>query len=313
MSAKDKNAPEESNENDLKERCFVITPIGSKGEPIRRHIDGVIQAAIRPALENSGYQVIAAHTMRESGAIDKQIFRELYEDKLVIANLTQNNPNVLYELAARHCFGKPVIIIAEEGSVLPFDILKERAIFYVNDGLGMLELRNELRERLDKTNFKQVESPIHDLILGIKKDAKVYADIENGKVSKSDGTTDREVMVHILEKLEDLETKIQRSTQNPIEDGEIIFFRYYCRFSVEGPAGMELQPELEMALMRELKLRFEAVRGIKINLMNDELSIEFVSRIDMIPRVFRQKMSAILEQYGFKKVECIGTNRMALR
>ena len=190
--------------NDLKERCFVITPIGGKENPIRRHIDGVIQAAIKPTLEEYGYQVIAAHTMSESGAIDKQIFRELYEDKLVIANLTQNNPNVLYELAARHCFGKPVIIIAEDGSTLPFDILRERTIFYVNDGLGILKLQDDLRQAIDSIKFEKDGSPIHDIIQSINKDAKVYADVENGKILERDGITDREVMVHILEKLEDL-------------------------------------------------------------------------------------------------------------
>lgn len=129
MKDDEKSACKEIGDCSSRERCFVVTPIGSEGDPIRRHIDGVIKAAIKPVLEADGYQVIAAHTMSESGTIDKQIFKELYEDKLVIANLTQNNPNVMYELAARHCFGKPVIIIAEEGSVLPFDILRERTIF----------------------------------------------------------------------------------------------------------------------------------------------------------------------------------------
>ena len=33
-----------------KEKCFIITPIGDDTDPIRRHIDGIIDAAIRPAL-----------------------------------------------------------------------------------------------------------------------------------------------------------------------------------------------------------------------------------------------------------------------
>ena len=105
MKDDEKSARKEIGDCSSRERCFVVTPISSEGGPIRRHIDGVIKAAIKPVLEADGYQVIAAHTMSESGTIDKQIFKELYEDKLVIANLTQNNPNVMYELAARHCFG----------------------------------------------------------------------------------------------------------------------------------------------------------------------------------------------------------------
>ena len=43
-----------------KKRCFIITPIGNDNDSIRRHIDGIIDAAIKPALEPD-YEVVAAH------------------------------------------------------------------------------------------------------------------------------------------------------------------------------------------------------------------------------------------------------------
>ena len=91
--------------------------------------------------------------------------------------------------------------IAEEGSVLPFDILRERTIFYINDAQGILDLRERLQRAVESIKFTKASSPIHDIIHSIKKDAKVYADVESGNISGNDGTTDREVMRHILEKL----------------------------------------------------------------------------------------------------------------
>ena len=83
-----------------KKRCFIITPIGNDNDSIRRHIDGIIDAAIKPALEPD-YEVVAAHKITETGTITKQIIKEIYQDELAIANLTGNNPNVMYELAVR--------------------------------------------------------------------------------------------------------------------------------------------------------------------------------------------------------------------
>ena len=96
-----------------KEKCFIITPIGDDTDPIRRHIDGIIDAAIRPALGEK-YEIEVAHQISEPGSITKQIIREIFSDKLAIANLTSKNPNVMYELAFRHSLGKPVIMIAEK-------------------------------------------------------------------------------------------------------------------------------------------------------------------------------------------------------
>ena len=85
-----------------KKRCFIITPIGNDNDSIRRHIDEIIDAAIKPALEPD-YEIVAAHKITETGTITKQIIKEIYQDELAIANLTGNNPNVMYELAIRYC------------------------------------------------------------------------------------------------------------------------------------------------------------------------------------------------------------------
>ena len=67
-------------------KCFIITPIGKETDPIRRHIDGIIDAAIIPALGNK-YEIVVAHKITTPGTITKQIINEIYSDELVIANL----------------------------------------------------------------------------------------------------------------------------------------------------------------------------------------------------------------------------------
>lgn len=147
------------------DRCFIITPIGDDSDPIRRHIEGIIEAAIRPAL-GAKYDLIVAHKISEPGSITKQIIKEIYADKLAIANLTNKNPNVMYELAFRHSLGKPVIMIAEKGTPLPSDIIMERTIFYQNDAQGVLELRDniiaaEAKIDFDKEKRKQSDIRCH--------------------------------------------------------------------------------------------------------------------------------------------------------
>ena len=89
---------------------------------------------------------MVAHKISEPGSITKQVISEIYDSKLVIANLTNRNPNVMYELALRHAIGKPAIMIAEKGTLLPADIITQRTIFYQNDAKGVLELRDELKK-----------------------------------------------------------------------------------------------------------------------------------------------------------------------
>src|SRR5688572_1260591 len=98
----------ETNEKKTQKRCFVITPIG------------------------------------DSASITSQVIEHLLTDELVVANLTELNPNVMYELAVRHAARLPVVTLAHQGTKLPFDIADERTIYFTNDMQGVEELKPAL-------------------------------------------------------------------------------------------------------------------------------------------------------------------------
>lgn len=194
-----------------KKTCFIITPIGKEHDPIRRHIDGVIKAVIEPVLEENDYKPIVPHYMTTPGSIDKQIIKQIYKSDLVIANLTSVNPNVMYELALRHCFGTPLIIIAEEGTVLPFDIGNQRTIFYHNDAMGVLVLADDLSKAIKKLS---VDGAYESPVLSVVKEFRIEEIIINDKTIHSD-TNEANAWSLIFERLDRIEQKLSSSTTKP--------------------------------------------------------------------------------------------------
>ena len=110
-------------------KCFVISPIGETNSDTRVRSDQVLRHIIRPAVEPS-YNAVRADEIAEPGMITSQIMQRVIEDDLVIADLTDLNPNVLYELAVRHAILKPFVQIIAQGQNIPFDVHGTRTVFF---------------------------------------------------------------------------------------------------------------------------------------------------------------------------------------
>ena len=217
-----------------KEQCFIITPIGDDTDPIRRHIEGIIDAAIVPALGDK-YEIVVAHKMGDLGSITKQVIDKVYHSKLVIANLTNRNPNVMYELALRHATGKPAIMIAERGTPLPSDIIMQRTIFYYNDAKGVLELRDELKKAVCTIDFEKKSGPIVDVLGDISHDAAML-----NKVAEKDSEI-REPFEYIMQRLDRIENSIISKGTPSVQAMKSLTYIFYGDYFSEGCDLKELE------------------------------------------------------------------------
>lgn len=153
------------NEEIKRDICFVVTPIGADESAERRYADGITDGVLKPILEEFNLVPRVAHRIAKSGSINSQVINNLYTAKLVIANLTGLNPNVMYEVGIRYTMRKPMILICEKGTRLPFDIIEERTIFYTNDIAGSEELKNRLCSMLGDFDFDGLQdNPIYRVL-----------------------------------------------------------------------------------------------------------------------------------------------------
>lgn len=143
--------------------CFVISPIGKPESDTRKRSDQIMRNIIRPAVEEKGYEAIRADEISEPGIITNQIIQHVVDDALVIADLTEHNPNVFYELAVRHVFRKPFIQIIKIGEDIPFDVAAQRTVLIDSqDPVNGEEAKNKIIEQITylEGDSPALESPI---------------------------------------------------------------------------------------------------------------------------------------------------------
>jgi nucleoside 2-deoxyribosyltransferase len=94
-------------------RAFVIMPFAPEFEAVFHNL-------IRPALV--GYEVTRADSRFDERSILAKIVTGIQNADLVVADITNTNANVMYELGVSHSFGKPTIMLSQSVVNLPFDI-----------------------------------------------------------------------------------------------------------------------------------------------------------------------------------------------
>lgn len=111
-------------------RCFVIMPFSQTSE---KHTEEYwtkhFESFLKPLIE--GIPELEAHRSEPlRGDVLKQIITNLVVSPIVVADITDMNPNVFWELGVRQSFKHCTVTIAEEGTKIPFDISVKGTLFY---------------------------------------------------------------------------------------------------------------------------------------------------------------------------------------
>jgi hypothetical protein len=140
--------------------CFVIAPIGEADSETRKRSDQVLKHIVRPAVLSCGYSAIRADEIDKPGIITSQVIQHIVNDPLVVADLTDRNPNVFYELAIRHALRRPFVQLIKKGERIPFDVAGTRTI------------------NVDHRDLDSVESAKIEIIKQVKALEKDASDLE---------------------------------------------------------------------------------------------------------------------------------------
>jgi hypothetical protein len=170
------NAPETITlaeaEGTSKLTAFVIMPFVERDA---KHPAGffaeVLRSIITPAAKASSFTVKTANR-QGSDLIQSTIINDLINADLVIADLTEHNPNVMFELGMRMAEDKPVVLIKSQGTGPLFDVDNMLRVFEYSPNLWPTTVEKDmpnLREFIKGAwENRESESSYMKILRGVK-------------------------------------------------------------------------------------------------------------------------------------------------
>lgn len=123
--------------------CFVMMPFA---EPIGTYYAKIYE----PAIQKAGLRPVRADaSIFGTGKIMDQVWTGIEAADVLVAELTDKNPNVYYELGLAHAMKKPVVLVSRNEQDVPFDLQHIRVIYYdTNDPFWGEKLINKVAENI---------------------------------------------------------------------------------------------------------------------------------------------------------------------
>jgi hypothetical protein len=125
--------------------CFVMMPFNP-----RKEFDPVYRA-IRKAVTRAGLKCVRSDKVFDTRAIVWDIWDHIRKSRICVADISNRNPNVFYELGLGHALPKRVILISRElnrDEKPVFDVNYARTIFYHRSSTGLLRLQLDVYKTL---------------------------------------------------------------------------------------------------------------------------------------------------------------------
>ena len=127
---------------------------------------GIFGHMIKPAVTGIRLGYECERSKPRTGAFIRDILDGLNRADVVIADLTDRNPNVCYELGRRHTLENRTILIAQNIDDVPSDLRSYWVVTYEKDLTGADKFKRRVREILREMQRypEKPDSPVADFI-----------------------------------------------------------------------------------------------------------------------------------------------------
>ena len=114
--------------------AFVLMPFATG-------FDDVFKLAIQAACADAGAYAERVDQQIFTGNILERVFNQIAKADLIVADMSERNANVFYEVGYAHALGKTTILLTRRAEDIPFDLQQYPHIVY---GDSLSRLKTEL-------------------------------------------------------------------------------------------------------------------------------------------------------------------------
>jgi tetratricopeptide (TPR) repeat protein len=210
-------------------KCFAIMPYGLDDQG-KKEFSLVYRLLIKEAADQCGLTCIRSDLNPQGGYIMTNVLNDLANSDIVVADLTDLNWNVAYELGIRHALRKKgTILICNERhkSKLPFDIQSHAVIFYPEQWLTeMDDIIDKIKNAINncQNGICQKDSPVHDVfpaLPAIVVEQQENAQTEALKQAEAQVATLTEELQSLKERMEAMGLSADEKKEETIDFGSM--------------------------------------------------------------------------------------------
>jgi len=141
---------------------FVAMPMGKDAKSRARW--NRLNESIKAVSEPIGYTAARIDDVllenarsSENQFIAQSILNKIEKSNIVIADLSEQNPNVYFELGYALGKGRKILPVAKKGTDLPFDVKDINTVFYTNMGANLKQRLGSILSVIYKNDMKDTK------------------------------------------------------------------------------------------------------------------------------------------------------------
>lgn len=203
-------------QNDTRLTCGIIMPIATMSAEYTADHWSDVRHILNKAIEKAGFIPRIVSDSEESTVIHGSIINNIYNDAIIVCDVSNKNANVMFELGMRLAFNKPVVIVKDDKTDYSFDTSNIQHEPYRKDlrHSTVEKFIDELSRKIIKT-YEASQREDYQSFLSYFGKFEV-ARVENKSIGES------EAIEKVLNKMMVLESQIKNLNYNNLESNSSV-------------------------------------------------------------------------------------------